>query len=133
MIAFMLRHWKIVGIGLLVVALGGYAAWEHHIAASARADLSAYRQAEHEATLKANAAQARSDARHKAQLLALRKARDAATEQLEAEQAARQRKSERFHAKLNNVYQHNAQARTWRDTPIPASVRAALSAGEGPK
>lgn len=129
----MLKYIRWVLPALALLAVGAYSAWEHHVAVSARADLAAYQQAEHEATLQANAAQARADARYKAQLLALRKARDEATEKLAAEQAARQRESERFHAQLQAVYGHNAQARAWRDTPIPASVRAALGAGEGPR
>ena len=125
-----LRHWRVAGVGSLVLA-AAFFWWRADVwkARAAMIDLQCQQQMEaNRANLQESARRALDEAQAEArrQLEIEREENRLAIERIEL---ARQTASDRataLEAQLNATYEANADARIWRDTTLPAAVSDSL-------
>ena len=126
MIGFALKHLKWILPLLALVGVSLWGAWEAHEAHVSREALATYRQAEKVATAQVQVASAQARAENLAQKAVLVAQAASAMQALATYRKESGARQAELQGRLRSIFAHSLTAREWRDTPIPASILAAV-------
>lgn len=123
------KHWKTALVLILLSGAGLYGWWQHHEAVKYRDQTLSFKQAARDAASEAKSEQAKADAALKRQRQIVSKRSKSADKAVkEMRKIVAHRRSERATG-LNSAVSHNPGVKSWMDTPVPASVLAAIRGG----